>query len=212
MLNAPTGSFPRRMADASNSGEVKLGLFRLVAEILTEQEEDRDIASLGSKRDIKAWIKKRATKEWLLKARACSRLASTYQDVGTLETRGYLSFDFKGRQVLTEIAGRRSDSRGRKLQPQDRSVTHVPNVRRGARDTRPLLAQVSEPGGGQSHSCRGGRPHSRAIEVRRMENIDFGEAQRSNREFGAGKRSRCLRPRLLDEKGEVVGTNNVFLR
>ena len=79
------------------------GLFRLVTEILTEQEEDRDIASLGSKRDIKAWIKKRATEEWLLKARACSRLASTYQDVGTLETRGYLSFDFKGRQVLTKL-------------------------------------------------------------------------------------------------------------
>ena len=103
MLKAPPGSLPRRMAEAAQHAEAKLGLFRLVAEILEEQKEVRDISSFGSKGDIRGWIRKQATQEWRQSVRASSRLMCTYEDVAQLETRGYLKADFKGRQVLTKL-------------------------------------------------------------------------------------------------------------
>ena len=68
MLRAPAGSLPRRMAEGARSGEVKLGIFRLVAEILCEQQTVRDISSFDSKKSIKEWVRRQATKEWLQSA------------------------------------------------------------------------------------------------------------------------------------------------
>ena len=63
MLRAPPGSLPRRMAEAAQHAETKLGLFRLVAEILEEQKKDRGISSFSSRGSIKAWIRMQATKD-----------------------------------------------------------------------------------------------------------------------------------------------------
>ena len=103
MLRAPTGSLPRRMAEVANKGDVKLGVFRLVADILKEQQSERDISSFDSKKSIKNWVRMQATKEWLKGAKASPRLGETYRDVVSLEMHGYLKFDFKGRQVLTKL-------------------------------------------------------------------------------------------------------------
>ena len=44
-----------------------------------------------------------ASREWLTKAKASTRVGGTYHDSVALQTRGYLKFDFKGRQILTKL-------------------------------------------------------------------------------------------------------------
>lgn len=103
MLRAPHGSLPQRMADVARQGEAKLGIFRLAAEILNDQQAGIDISWFNSKRSIKKWVREWASKEWLQRAQASPSLGATYQDETSLETRGYLNYDFKGRQVLTKL-------------------------------------------------------------------------------------------------------------
>ena len=102
MLKAPPGSLPGSVARATQSGEGMLGIFRL-AKILEEQGEVRDIASFASKKSIKSWVWRHASREWLTKAKASTRVGGTYHDSVALQTRGYLKFDFKGRQILTKL-------------------------------------------------------------------------------------------------------------
>ena len=103
MLKAPHGSLPRRFAEVARRGEEKLGIFRLVDDILNEQKAGFDISAFNSKKNIKKWVREQASREWLLGARASSSLGATYQDELALEPRGYLNFEFKGRQVLTKL-------------------------------------------------------------------------------------------------------------
>ena len=104
MLTSDTSSIPYRVAMEANSASPKVGLFHYISTLLAEHgSQKRDTTEFKSKEEINDWIARRAAYEWRQGILGSTRLYNTYSQTKDLQLRGYLTTDFKGRQVLTKI-------------------------------------------------------------------------------------------------------------
>ena len=105
MWQAPAGSLPNAVARAALATEhAEHGLFVRSNQILsTIRGRPTSVSDFRTSSSLAKVIMKAAQAEWKAEATASVRLRDTYPHSTSLRTRGYLSYDFRGRQVLLKL-------------------------------------------------------------------------------------------------------------
>ena len=102
MLRAPADSLPGRVARAAM--RAKQGMFARANEMLTQiRGSPTSLSDFRTRSSLAEVIMNAARAEWMRAVAVSERLRLTYPPSTSLRTRGYLNFDFRGRQVLLRL-------------------------------------------------------------------------------------------------------------